>query len=190
MARRPRRPTHIGPLTNIHRERGAWSVKVRRGGRDFMDYFGDAVWGGRARALLAAQHFRDRLLQRIHPDTRERRHIPKGRRSKTGVVGISVEPHKVDGRIYERYIASWQDPEKGLQRRRFLVEHYGEERARALAIDAREAGVAHRRAYLLARQREEATRRLQKAAPMPRPVKDPRSRKGISMARRRPRRVN
>ena len=64
----------------------------------------------------------------------------------------------------------------------------GKEQARALAIEAREAGVAHSDALLMARQREEAGRRLQKAPPMPRQVKDPRSRKGISMARRRPRR--
>jgi len=41
------------------------------------------------------------------------------------VVGVGLEPHAVDGRVYERYVARWQDPEKGLQRRRFLVEHYG-----------------------------------------------------------------
>jgi hypothetical protein len=78
---------------------------------------------------------------------------------------------------------------KGHQRRRFLVERYGEEEARDLAIDAREAGVARSRADCLTRQREEAKRRLQKAAPLPRQVKDPRSRKGISLARRRSRRV-
>ena len=164
-------------------------MKVMRRGQNFADYFGDGVWGGRTRALLAAQHFRDQLLQRIGADTRERRQIPKGRRSKTGVVGVSLEPHVVDGRVYERYVAYWQDPEKGLRRRRFLVGHYGRDRALVLAIDARKAGVAHSHAYLLARQREEAARRLQKAAPMPRRVKDPLSRKGISMARRRPRRV-
>ncbi len=189
MARDPRRPTRIGPLTNIHREPEGWSPNVRRAGRDFTDYFGDAVWGGRARALLAAQHFRDRLLQRIDPDTRVRRRPAKGRRSRNGVEGVSREPHWVDGRLYHRYVATWQDPVKGHQRRRFLVEHYGEEEARALAIDAREAGVARSRADWLARQREEAKRRLQKAAPLPRQVKDPRSRKGISMARRRSRRA-
>lgn len=189
MARPRRRPTRIGPLTHIHREPEGWSVKVMRRGQTHADYFGDAVWGGRERALLAAQHFRDQLLQRIDPDTRERRRIPKGRRNKTGVVGVSLEPHVVEGRVYERYVAYWQDSEKGPQRRRFLVEHYGKDRALALAIDTREAGVAHRHAYMLARQREEAKGRLRKAAPMPRPVKDPLSRKGISMARRQPRRV-
>ena len=189
MARPPRRPTHIGPRTNIHSEPEGWSVTVMRAARTFSDYFGNAVWGGRARALLAAQHFRERLLQRIDPDSRIRREAPKNHRSKTGVVGVSTERHLVDGRVYRRYVASWQDPEQGSQRRRFLVERYGEERALALAVEARESGVAHAKAYLKARQQEEAALRLQKAAPMPRPVKDPRSRKGISMARRRPRRV-
>ncbi len=164
-------------------------MRVTRGGRDFPDYFGDAVWGGRDRSLLAAQHFRDRLLQRIDPDSRVRRQVAKGRKSRTGIVGVSREPHVVHGRAYSRYIAHWQDPEKGTQRRRFLVERYGEERALALAAEARRAGVARSRAYLKARQREEAKRRLQKAGAMPRPVRHPRSRKGISMARRRPRRM-
>lgn len=84
-------------------------------------------------------------------------------------------------------MAHWQDPKKGPQRRPFLVEHHGEEEVRARAIHARETGVARSRAYLLARQREEASKRLAEAAPMPRPVKDPRSRLGISMAWRRPR---
>ena len=164
-------------------------MTVIRRGHTYADYFGDAVWGGRARALLAAQHFRDQLLQRIGPDTRARRQIPKGTRSETGVVGVSLERHVVGGRVYGRYVAHWQDPEKGPQRRRFLVEHYGKQRALALAMDAREAGVAHSDAYHRARQREEASRRLRKAPPMPRQVKDPLSRKGISMARRRSRRV-
>jgi hypothetical protein len=141
------------------------------------------VWGGRGRSLLAAQHFRDRLLQRIEPDTRIRRRVPRGRRSKTGVVGVSVERHVVEGRVYERYVACWPDPEMGVQRRRFLVERYGRERALALAIEARVSGVELTHARQLARQREEARGRLEKAAPLPRPVKDPRSRKGISMAR-------
>jgi hypothetical protein len=110
-----------------------------------MDYFGDAVWGGRARALLAAQHARDELLRRIDPDQRVRCRTPRGSRSRTGAVGVSLEVHVVDGRIYHRYVAHWQDPEKGSQRRRFLVERHGEEQALALAIGAREAGGARPR---------------------------------------------
>jgi hypothetical protein len=164
-------------------------VSVTRTGNTFTDYFGDAVWGGRALALLAAQRFRDELLRRIDADTRIRRQIPKGTRSVTGVVGVSLERHVVGDRVYERYVAQWPDPEKGSRRQRFLVECYGRKQALVLATEAREAGVAHYHAYRLARQCEEATRRLRDAPPMPRQVKDPLSRKGISMARRRPRRV-
>lgn len=187
-ARGPRRQSRIGRLGNIHPEPEGWSLRVTRSGRVFSDYFGNAVYGGSERALLAARHARDGLLRRIDADLRVRRQTPKGSRSKTGVVGVNREAYLVGGRRYHRYVSCWPDPAKGRpQRRRFLVEHHGEDRAKALAIEAREAGVARARACLLARQRAEAESRLRKAEPVPRPVKDPRSRKGISMARRRPR---
>lgn len=189
MAGPRRRPTRIGPLTHIRRDPGAWTVTVRRRGHNFGDYFPDAVWGGRDRSLVAAQRFRDQLLLLIGPDTRVRRRSPKGTRNVTGVVGVSLEPHVVDGLVYHRYVAHWPDPEKGTRRRRFLVERYGKEEAFALAVEAREAGVARGHAHQLARQCEGATQRLQDAPPMPLQVKDPLDRKGISMARRRPRRV-
>jgi hypothetical protein len=91
--------------------------------------------------------------------------------------------------VYHRYIAYWRDADKQPRRRRFGVERYGDSEARALAAKARRAGVKQAHAERLARQREEAARRLRNAPPMPARVKDPRSRKGISMARRRPRRV-
>lgn len=188
MGRGPRGPKGVGALTHMHREHGAWSVVVMRRGHRFADYFSDAVWGGRGRALVAAQRFRDQTLLRVGPDTRVRRRIPHGTRG-TGIPGVSLEHHVVEGRVYERYVASWQDAEEGCRRRRFLVQCYGKERALALAVDAREAGVAESHARQLARQREAAERRLRNAPPMPRQVKDPLSRKGISMARRRAKRL-
>lgn len=188
VVRRRRLPGRVGPHTHIRREPGAWSVKVMRRGRTFADYFSDGVWGGRDRALVAAQRFRDELLLRIDPDTRVRRRPPKGVRSATGIAGVSLERHRVDGRVYGRYVASWVDPEKGPQRRRFLIERYGMEEALALAVEARERGVAESHRRQLALQRQEARRRLRQTPPMPRRVKDPLSRKGISMARRRSRR--
>lgn len=164
-------------------------MTVTREGETHSAYFSHEVWGGRGPALVAAQRFRDQLLLSIGADSRVRRRVPKGTRSRTGVPGVSLQRHVVKGRVYKRWVAQWQDPEKGLQRRRFLVERYGKEQARALATEARRAGVDHSVALLLARQREEARRRLRKAPPMPRQVRDPLSRKGISMARRRPRRA-
>ena len=188
-AKRGRRRTGtVGRLTNIRRDRGAWTVSVIRRAETFADYFPDAVWGGREGALVAAQRFRDGLLLHIGPDTRVRRTVPRSASSSTGVVGVTLEEHEVDGKVYERAVAQWRDADKKTRRRRFLVERYGMQRALALARAARKAGVAKAHAERLARQRREAARRLQEAPPLPAQVKDPLSRKGISMARRRPRR--
>jgi hypothetical protein len=174
----------IGPLTNIFPQPGAWYVSIIRGGRLYVDYFSHAVWGGNRKALVAAQRFRDELLSRIPPDTRTRRRMPKGARRGTGIVGVTKETYTVQGRKYERYVASWQDDQGRHMRRRFLVQRYGDELARLLAVGARQAGVSRRHTAMLERQREEARRRLRDAPPMPRQVKDPLSRKGINMANR------
>jgi hypothetical protein len=182
------KPRKIGPYTHIRPDPGAWTVQVIRRGQTFSGHFSHAVWGGRAPALVAAQRFRDELLLRIEPDTRVRRRVPKGVASATGIVGVSREAYTVGGRRYSRYVAAWVDPEKGLQRKRFGIERYGSERAKGLAREARERGVAESHRRWLALQREAAGRRLQEAPAMPRQVKDPLSRKGINMGRRRARR--
>lgn len=174
----------IGPLTNIHREPEGWSVIVVRKRERYSDYFGDAVYGGRARALVAARRYRDRLLRRIDPDTRVRRRMPRGVTSETGVVGVSLELYGVEDRWYERYVATWQDADGRNRKRRFSVLTRGKAGALALAKAARETGVAQAEAERRARQRGEAARRLARTPPMPRRVKDPLSRKGIKTGRR------
>jgi hypothetical protein len=141
--RGPHRRVVVGPNTNIHPEPEGWSVRVCRRGHVFSGYFGDAVYGCRRQSLLAARHYRDDILQRVEPDTRVRRAVPRGAKSKTGVVGVTREPHVVDGRVYYRYVAGWIDVERGYLRRRFLVQRYGHAKAKALAVAARRAGVAH-----------------------------------------------
>lgn len=180
-ARHRRRTTRVGPLSNIRREPEGWTVAVIRRSEHFSDYFGDAVWGGRAKALVAAQHFRDRLLLRIEPDTR-------------------VRPSEQDGRGGGQPRTSRRRWSRLRALRRLLA---------GSAAGAEEAPLPGRavRQGAGARPRDRRARdgcgaapcpatrpptrgsqtRLQKAPPMPRPVKDPRSRKGISMARRRPR---
>jgi hypothetical protein len=174
----------IGPLNNIRREPEGWSVVLMRKGVRHTDYFGDAVYGGRSLALLAAQRYRDILLRRIDPDTRVRRWMPRGVTSETGVVGVAFELYAVEGRWYERYVATWQDADGRNRRRRFSVLMRGKAKAMALAKKTRENGVAKAEAERRARQGSEATKRLARMPPMPRPVKDPLSRKGINTAPR------
>jgi hypothetical protein len=180
-----RRPTRAGPLTNIRRDREAWSVYVTREGKSYPGYFSDAVYGGSARSLIAAKRFRDVLLKRIAPDTRVRRRIPRGVKSETGIVGVTLERYLVGGVEYERAVASWQDADGNHVRRRFSTGERGKAKAIALAKEAREQGVALARNERRARQRAEAARRLANEKPMPRQLKAPSSRKGIKMPVRR-----
>lgn len=182
--RRRRRP--VKPGSNIYREPGAWAVRVTRQGKNYNGHFADAVYGGARQALIAARRFRDQLLRRIEPDTRVRRKVPRGSRNETKHVGVEFEEYEVDGRWYERFIAHWQDADGGHRRRRFGVGLHGLDGAYALAVEAREEGVAESRAAQRTRQREEALERLAAAPPKPRQLKDPKSRKGMRMPPRNP----
>ena len=152
-----------------------------RAGVLYSDYFSNAVYGGWRKSLLAGRRFRDGLLTRIPPDTRVRRRVPKGARSETGIPGVTLERYRVDGREYERFVASWQNADGECQRRRFSVGRYGKEVAEALATAERNKGVETARREKQARQREEAERRLLELPPEPCQVKDPLTRKGIKM---------
>jgi hypothetical protein len=181
MKRRRRAYRAVGPFTNIYREPGAWAVRVLRGGKYHVGHFADATYGGKRKALIAARRFRDQLFKRIEPDTRVRRKVPKGSRSETDRVGVAFEEYIVHGRVYERFIAHWQDADGRHRRRSFGIGAYGRRGAFARAVEARNKGIAHARAMRRARQLAEANERLAAAPPQPRQVKDPRSRKGIRM---------
>lgn len=137
----------MGRFRNITRyeDERAWYVHVERKGRNCTGWFADNVWGGREKALIAARRFLDELLMRVEGDTRERRRPPRGTRSKTVIVGVSVEDYVVGGRRYRRYIAGWKDAAGDWRRRRFSAGRYGRRQARTLAAEARRAGVARRR---------------------------------------------
>jgi hypothetical protein len=155
-----------------------------RGGRNHNGHFADAVYGGKRQSHIAAQRFRDLLLRRIEPDTRVRRKVPRGSRNETDKVGVAFEEYVVGGRLYERFVAQWQDADGRHRRRRFGVGPYGRRGAFALAVEGRKEGVAQSRAVQRARQREGALQRLAAAPSEPRQLKDPKSRKGTRIRHR------
>lgn len=184
MKRPRRRRKSVTSRTNIYREPGAWAVRVMRGGRNHNGHFADAVYGGKRQSHIAAQRFRDLLLRRIEPDTRVRRKVPRGSRNETDKVGVAFEEYVVGGRLYERFVAQWQDADGRHRRRRFGVGPYGRRGAFALAVEGRKEGVAQSRAVQRARQREGALQRLAAAPSEPRQLKDPKSRKGTRIRHR------
>jgi len=111
---------------------------TRRGRAASARFFSDRKYGGREAALAAAEEWRDEQLLALYPPVRIRRFHPT---NKTGVMGVRLERYKVEGRVYQRYRVSWPDGRGGQERRSFSLSKHGPERAFALAVEARRAGV-------------------------------------------------
>jgi hypothetical protein len=182
--RTPRNRGPVGPRTNIYRQAGAWQVQIIRRGQSHGGWFADSVYAGRQPALIAARRRRDELLRQLAGDTRTRRRHRAGRRSSLPV-GVSKERYRSGPRWYTRMVGHWTDVDGQPRKRGFSIRLYGRAGARQRALAASRQGREAAARELRRRQHAEAARRLREAPPAPPKVKDPRSRKGISMARRR-----
>lgn len=147
------RDRHLPKVTlkYIHRiefDGWGWRVLVQRTPHTEWRYFPDGP-GGPFESLRAAIAWRDETWRRMGPAQHARRRGSKP--SATGVVGVSREVVRQDGRVYEKYRAAWQDADGQVRRRTFSVDRYGEAEARRRAQRARREGVAE--ADRLRRQR-------------------------------------
>jgi hypothetical protein len=126
-----------------HRGFAGWVVRIWRRGRLVgYGYFSDLQHGGRRRALAKALAYRDDLLRALPPPALAK---TTWSRNTTGVVGLSVQNKLGAGGARLRYyVASWVWPPRSRYqvRKTFSAQKYGERRARALAVEARLAGLA------------------------------------------------
>lgn len=120
----------------ISRQQGdtAWHVFIRRRGQRYAENFRDSRYGGRDRALAAAQAWRDQVLREVAP--LERREFAMIRRSTntSGVPGVSRLQRPTG---YAYWIARTDLPGGKLLHRTFAVNKFGEEGARERAIEER-----------------------------------------------------
>jgi hypothetical protein len=116
-----------------------WWVRFFRGGRYVAQKtFSDGRLGGRAAALKAAKHWRDRILKRLLPLQKDFRTV--NRRNWSGVVGVSITcTHRGKNTLYS-WSARYQS---GLGRRRkqvnrvFSILRFGYEEAFRKALRER-----------------------------------------------------
>ncbi|MEM6936788.1 MAG: AP2 domain-containing protein [Pseudomonadota bacterium] len=125
----------------------AWRVSLRRNGKRLVKNFTDRHYGGKKKALLAAQHYRDDLL-RQHPPM-SRKTFAKILRSNnlTGVSGVYRYAKRYrlkDGTQKESWYweANWPTSPGVSAKATFSVNRYGEDIARLMALQAREKGLA------------------------------------------------
>lgn len=122
-----------------------WEVKIHRRGESVHKFFGDLKWGGKTKALKAAQAFRDEVLRKLKPYSRVEIAKSKTSRNKSGIVGVRRidKARKKNGNTYWStfWEASWS-PEPGVHKHKlFSVQKYGERQAKRLAMDARQKGL-------------------------------------------------
>ncbi|QQD19125.1 hypothetical protein I6N98_04525 [Spongiibacter nanhainus] len=130
----------------LHRTH-AWRVSLRRQNKQIVKNFPDKTWGGKRKALNAAKAYRDDIVSTYPPTTRKQFCTARRRHNKSGITGVYryAKRYKLkDGCVKELWYweAHWPTGKNSFEKATFAIKHYGERRAKQLAVAARKAGVA------------------------------------------------
>lgn len=126
----------------------AWRVSLRRQNVMHVKNFPDKTHGGKGKALAAAKSYRNEIVEKYPPTTRQEMCKITRSNNNSGYPGVYsyAKRYKLkNGCIKElRYWeAHWPGEKPGtFEKEAFPVHKFGERRAKKLAIEAREAGVA------------------------------------------------
>ncbi|HLY05991.1 MAG TPA: AP2 domain-containing protein [Rhizomicrobium sp.] len=168
IARAPARPRRIakdGPTKGLHpdyrhiirqnkteKTTPGWKVNLKRRNQYMHKYFRDTKYGGKERALKAAQAWLDSLMSiASDPDYMLWRMNKKPETNTSGVVGVGRYAVKYRRRKRLLWQAVWQDADGKRHCKRFFVSTHGERAAKALAVAVRREAMEE--------LREELTRR-------------------------------
>ncbi|MFM9436085.1 hypothetical protein ACFDR9_003162 [Janthinobacterium sp. CG_23.3] len=134
---------YIGRYTNANGVDRYWRVSMVRQGSRHRKTFSDSVHGGAAPALLAAKAWRDQLFLALPVENKASRAARVNAANTSGVAGVNRARTLRNGEAWDAWVAHGPKV-KGLPSRskKFSVAKYGEERAFALAVEARAAFVA------------------------------------------------
>ena len=127
-------PAYVIRLEYAEHRIWCWRVSIRRRGMRFAKNFSDTTWGGKDKALVAAQQYRDSILASIPPLSQREYGQIRRKNNTSGTVGA----HMQKKRGGDAWCAALQLKTGKIIRAVFAVNDYGNERAKALAIAARE----------------------------------------------------
>ncbi|MEQ8823331.1 MAG: hypothetical protein RIC14_03060 [Filomicrobium sp.] len=120
----------------------AWVVSIQRRGKIWRRHFADQSYGGKDKALKAAQKFRDKLAA-AHPPMSRAEYADRPRKNNrsgmTGVIRREIISGKEGEQRTRAYWTAFWPGEKPGQRGSlsFAVAKHGEEGAQKMAIRAR-----------------------------------------------------
>jgi hypothetical protein len=119
-------------------------VRLQRRGKTYSAFFTDIKYGGRRKALAAAQKHYRRLLAKVRVAKWTASSRWTAIRKSMGSCSI-VGVHKLvlwrQGKVWKHWAATWSPEPYVIRRKTFSVRKYGLREAKRLAIRARRAGL-------------------------------------------------
>jgi hypothetical protein len=133
-------------------------VSLSRRGRRYVKNFADKKCGGKGKALTCARQYRDELIRAIPPLSRQEFCSILRSNNKSGTSGVCRygKPFTLkDGTVKKNWYweATWPGENGHQANRVFSVNDHGDERARELAIEARQAALQRIRGHYWASER-------------------------------------
>lgn len=137
---------NIRRMDDPSRSTHAWLVQVQRHHRISIKMFSDSVWGGKRKALAAAQHWRDQHTEPLAEYAQKLwRRNQLRRNNRSGVTGVARYERKPTPRQRTPgapfWVAAWIDEHGAKRTRKFSVKRWGERGAKRMAIEERERQV-------------------------------------------------
>jgi len=119
-----------------------WQVRMQRRGMKYGKFFADRVHGSPDRALVAARHWRDALIEELTDNSRARI-CERSPRNRSGVVGVSkITVIGSNGTTYQFWQATWSPAPGQRCCVKFSIKRHGESIAFQLAVEARTEGIS------------------------------------------------
>ena len=123
-----------------------WWVRFQVEGKRLTQLFSDNKFGGKKKALQAAQTYRDAIEREVRPKQTGHHANIKTRRNRSGIVGVNRAKNTThrNGKRYISHVwqAHWSKPDGKVVNRSFSIKKYGEEEALRLAIKTRLEGLS------------------------------------------------
>lgn len=125
----------ISRIEQPEKKHFGYYVRLNWRGTQYAKFFADKKYGGKRKALKAAEAYFDELDEKMPLDSQVGRMTV---RNSSGIVGVSRTKSASRGHSYEYWQARWGS---GSERKsaKFSIRKYGEEKAKELAIAARQA---------------------------------------------------
>ena len=118
-------------------------VRICRRGEKLNQFFSDTKYGGKRKALLAAQTQYAKWVEEL-PEPETTKNL-KSIRNTTGKVGVHVAQAEADGAEYFSYCASWVSEDGKRKKISFSWAKYGKKNAWELACLARDKETTDRK---------------------------------------------